>query len=232
MRRPSQLAGLNRGWVYGIKAFILLAACLLLITVNAKAQECKAPDLQSTINEKYKEIGLPYPEYFVNATVIAAPFYWEKVQWIGVYREGPVGGALLAYDCDGKLLSIQRTGGIKSVMFYNAPDKAGPAVAVEEIWTGTGFYQIKRCIYSIIDGKIRKIWEHVKFEGSYGTPGNSTVDSFDFINETPGEGKRIRVDGVRKLYPSYGKDSHFYVKKLKTESYCWDGESISYRRCK
>jgi hypothetical protein len=216
----------------------LLTMFLLLISASTHAKECKTPDLRSTVNERFEEIGFPYPDYFVDSTVIAVIFYWQNLQWIGLYWDGPTRGAILAYDCEGNLLSIQQAGGVKSVQFFSAPNIATSAVSVEEICTGTGFYQVKQVIYAIIDGKISKLWEHTKYESNYGTQGGRIVDSFDFVpsklpDDTVGGGwRKIRVDGVRRIYPPNGKDFDFHVEKLKTESYCWDGEKISYRMCK
>ena len=231
MKRSGQFVSPTRARVYGAKARVLLM-CLLLFSVAAHAWECKSPDLLSTINENFKQIGISSPSVLEdNLSVIRNQYCWQKVQWIGLRWEGPISGALLVFDSYGKLLSIERTGGIESVGFFGAPD-GSPAVAVEEVWTGTGFYQIMHCIYSVVNGKILKLWEHLKVRGQLWSSKEEyrrliRFHKFETCRRlTRWRWKGIRVDGVPKIYPSCGKDFRFHVQKLKTESYCWDGETI------
>jgi hypothetical protein len=217
----------------------VLITLILVLSVGSTAygqQECKDPDIRATFREKYTEIGTSHPDFLQDATIILNKSSFQKTQWVGLYWEGPVSGALLAYDCSGKLLSIQRMGGVKSVEFFSVPRTATPAVAVEDIWTGTGYYKIGYTIYSLSSEKISKLWEHTKLERNFQEPGkDGIVDLFEISRSgfaDPGW-RKLTVEGVRKIYPST-KDSYsnFRIDKLPTESYCWDHEKYTYSVCK
>ena len=139
---------------------ILPIIIILVLSIASKVyaqQECKDPDFRATFKEKFTEIGTAHPDFLKDATVIMFKPSYQRTQWIGLYWEGPVSGALLAYDCQGKLLSIVQMGGVKSIEFFSLPGAETPAVAVEDIWTGTGYYKIGYAVYSLNSGKIRKI---------------------------------------------------------------------------
>jgi hypothetical protein len=220
-----------------MRRLLTVLAIVVAISSSVYAQHpCKDPDIRATFKEKYKEIGTSHPDFLQDATVILNRSSFQNIQWVGLYWEGPVSGALLAYDCKGKLLSIEQTGGVKSVEFYSVPRAATPAVAVEDIWTGTGYYKIGYTLYGFINGKITKLWEHIKLEGNFEKPWESgVVDSFEVSLSgyaDPGW-RKLTVDGARKVYPSSkGGRSDYRVEKLPTESYCWSNEKNSYSVCK
>jgi hypothetical protein len=207
--------------------------------LSGYAQEkCQDPNFRATFEEKYEEIGASDPEFLNDATVIFYKSYSPRIQWIGLYREGPIRGALLAYDCAGKLLSIQKTGGIKSIQFFNAPSDVSPAVAVEEITTtGTGYYNIDYSVYTISGGSILKIWRHTKTESAFVIPGmEGIIDLFEFHpSGNPDRGlEKITVEGIRKTYPIGEKSDsiNYRVEKLPIEYYCWVSEKKAYAVCK
>lgn len=209
----------------------LLIALALVVTISSGVyaqHPCEDPDIRTTFKEKYKEIGVSDPDFLQDATVILKRSSFQNIQWVGLYFEGPVSGALLAYDCKGELLSIEQMGGVKSVEFYSIPRPATPAVAVEDIWTGTGYYKIGYTLYGFIKGKITKLWEHTKLEHNFEKPWESgIVDSFDFHYTYAGQ--RLTVDGVRKVYPSINSGRSGYgVEKLPTQSYHWTDEKNTY----
>jgi len=217
----------------------LLITLAIMVSIYSSAYgqpECNDPNFRVTFEEKFKEIGTSHPDFLKNATVILRRSSFQNTQWVGLYWEGPVSGALLAYDCKGKLLSIEQMGGVKSVEFFSLPRAATPAVAVEDIWTGTGYYKIGYTLYGLINGKIAKIWEHTKLESNFVKPWeNGIVDSFEVFPSGYAEPgwKRLTVDGMRKVYPSSKSDrSDYRVEKLPTESYCWTNEKNTYSLCK
>jgi hypothetical protein len=217
----------------------LLIALVLVIAISPGVygqQECKDPDVRATFKEKYKEIGTSHPDFLQDATVILKRSSFQNIQWVGLYWEGPVSGALLAYDCTGKLLAIEQMGGVKSVKFFGVPRAHTPAVEVEDIGTGTGYYKIGNSIWGVINGKITKLWEHTKQEKHFEKPWeNGIVNSFevspsDYVE--PGWTK-LTVDGVRKIFPpSTGGRSDYRLEKLPTESYCWANEQNTYSLCR
>ncbi len=217
--------------------FFIVVILALAINFNVYGQEdCKDPNFRVTFKEKFKEIGTTDPWFLNDATVIFYKSLVPRSQWVGIYKEGPVSGALLAYDCTGKLLSIQETGGIKSIQFFNAPRDVAPAIAVEEVFTGTGHYYIQYSIYSLVNGKISKLWQHTKYESNFVIPSkDGIVDFFEFDPSGPPEQmwRKMTVEGVRKVYP-VNKDgfSDFRVEKLPTEWYCWNHDKKTYLHCK
>jgi len=213
---------------------LLIALAITVATSSSVYGQhaCKDPDIRATIKEKFKEIGTSHPDFLQDATIILNRASFQNIQWVGLYWEGPVSGALLAYDCEGNLLSIEQMGGVKSVQFFSVPRAATPAAAVEHIWTGTGYYKIEYTLYGFINGKITKLWEHTKLESNFEKPWESgIVDSFEI---SPAVSRiRLIVDGVRKVYPSTKSGrSGYRVEKLPTESYCWSDEKNTYSLCK
>lgn len=215
---------------------LLTFVCFMLICFNAYAQDCKDPNLRATFRDKYQELGISSPDFLENATVIINPSPSYKIKWVGLYWEGPVGGAILAYDCKGELLSVQQTGGIKSIEFFNITRNAGPAISVEEISMGTGSYLIKRVSYILTEGKILKIMDHTALERNFVVPSEDGItDSFEFLPSGPAnEGnKKIVVEGVRKVYPAKSSEPKtFRVEKLPSEAYCWDIGKREYHSCR
>ena len=217
----------------------LLIALVIVVVISPGVygqQVCKDPDVRAAFKEKFKEIGTSHPDFLQDATVILKRSSFQNIQWVGLYWEGPVSGALLAYDCKGKFLSVEQMGGVKSVEFFSVPRAATPAVAVEEIGTGTGYYEIGNTIYGFIDGKITKLWEHTKLENHFEKPWeNGIVNSFEVSTSGYAEPgwTRLTVDGVRKIYlPSTSGRSDYRLEKLPTESYCWTDEKNTYSLCK
>jgi hypothetical protein len=217
----------------------LLIALTIGVAVSSAAygqQACKDPDFRATFAEKFREIGASHPDFLQDATVILNRSSYHNVQWVGLYREGPVSGALLAYDCKGTLLSIERMGGVKSIAFYSLPRAGTPAVAVEDIETGTGFYSVGYTLYGLIHGKIAKIWEHTILKREFVIPSeNGIADSFEIFPSgyaDPGW-KAITVHGVRRVYPpSMSGRFDYRVETLPIESYCWSNERNTYSLCK
>jgi len=80
-------------------------------------------------------------------------------------------------------------------------------------------------VYTIQDNKIRKVWEHTKYERVVLMPSeDERVDSFEItaVGPPPDDfGDKLRIEGVRTIYPA-GKDSSsdFPVEKLPTKYYC------------
>jgi len=205
----------------------------IIICSEAYAQDCKQPDFRATFKEKYQEIGVSAPDFLEDANIVINNSSSHKIKWVGLYSEGPVSGAILVYSCSGEVLSVQQTGGIKSIEYFHIPGDVGPAISVEEVITGTGSYRIKKCYYTFIDGKILKILDHTEMERSFVIPSeNGTMDSFEFL-PSKHDNEQIVVEGVRKIYPVNSSDPKtFRVEKLKTEAYCWGIEKREYLICK
>jgi hypothetical protein len=133
-------------------------------------------------------------------------------------------------------LDQEPTGGIRSIQFFNAPRDVAPAIAVEEVFKGTGHYYIQYSIYSLVNGKISKLWDHTKLERNFVIPNkDGVVDLFEFDPSGPPEQiwRKMVVEGVRKVYPvNKNGFSDFRVEKLPKESYCWDHDKRTYLDCK
>ena len=167
-------------------------------------RECREPKLRTIFKENFKRIGVSDPDFLEAATAIVFKSPSPRIQWVGLYWEGPISGALLAFDCRGKLLSTQRTRGILSLKFFNAPSSVGPAIVVEEVATGTGLYDVEYAIYSLTQGRIARLWSHARLVRDFALPSeDGRVESYEFIPSGPGgpPWRRISVGGHPKDLP-------------------------------
>ncbi len=209
----------------------LLFLLFLLTSSYGFSEECKSPDVKGGLGKIIKDLPVS------DVTVIAYKSFSPRIQWLGLYWEGPVSGALIAYDCAGRFLSGVTTGGIQTLKFFYGPKALQPTVAVEEISTGTGYYRVGYTIYTIQNNNIRKVWEHTRHESVSVIPSEDAhVDDFEIIpsGSPPNDfGTRLRVEGVRKVFPvGNNRSFDFRIEKLATKFYCWNKTSITYKQCK
>jgi hypothetical protein len=209
----------------------LLFLFLLFVSSNGFSEECKSPDVKAGLGRIFKDLLVS------DITIITYKSFSPRIQWVGLYWEAPVSGALIAYDCGGKFLSGVRTGGIQTLKFFPGPRSLQTAVAVEEIYTGTGYDHVGYSIFTIQNNKIRKVREHTRHESISVIPSEDAyVDDFEIIPSGPAPddfGTRLRVEGVRKVYPVQNSpSSDFRLEKLATEHFCWNKTSITYEQCK
>jgi hypothetical protein len=208
----------------------LLCLFSVLIGSYVFAQDCKPPVGEVGLKRLFEYLPRDY-------TIITYKSLYPKIQWVGLYWEGPISGALMAYDCEGEFLSGVKTGGVQSLKLFNGPRRIGPTVVTEELYTGTGLRHVGHSVYTIEDKKIRKIWEHTIYESVVLMPSQEErVDRFEItaVGSPPDDlGDKLKIEGVRELYPA-GKDSSlgFQVEKLPPKYYCWTANVSSYRECK
>lgn len=84
---------------------------------------------------------------------------------------------------------------------------------------------------------MKKVWEHTRLERVFVLPlEDGHVDNFEIFPSGPPHddfGVKLRVEGVRKIYPAANKESlDFRVEKLATKYYCWNKLLTAYKQCK
>ena len=220
-----------------MRIFFIALLFTISLSFNVFCQQSYVdPDIRSTSLQKYREIGVSHPDFLKEATIVLYKSPYPHIQWVGLYWEGPIAGALLIYDCSGKLLSIKKMGGVKSIQFFNAPPEAGPAVVVESILTGTGCYEVDFSIFSLSKGKMNQLFQHTKEKMHFEKPwkgGGRDIFEIEPSNPMDKDCERLSVEGIRKIYPPESNDqTDFQVEKLQTEFYCWNDEKHIYSRCR
>ena len=107
--------------------------CLFFVLSGSYAfgEDCKTPVAEVGLRRIFED--LPW-----NYTVITYKSFSPTIQWLGLYWEGPISGALMACNCEGKFLSGVKTGGVETLQCFYGPRTIGPTIVTEEIYTGTG----------------------------------------------------------------------------------------------
>jgi hypothetical protein len=150
-----------------------------------------------------------------------------------VALEEPMGGALFALDCSGKVLATSRIGSVVKLVVYPPLGDFGAVVKVDYIAKVAQGYGLQKVALVALKGKnIHELWGHDSFEANFMAPtkdGTETTYSFQFSPD----GKTISVTGKKKIYPAKGEGfvpENITTHNLKPRRFCWDDKGM-FKEC-
>jgi hypothetical protein len=211
-------------WAITIVAMVVCGVACLPIQINA--EECACPELGNLIEDSRDLLGLKDDVLpMARGICLQPPQKTTGIQWFGVALEEPMGGALFALDCSGKVLGVTRIGSVVKLTFHPPLEDLNAIVRVDYIAKVAQGYGLQRvALVAYQNKKIRELWSRDSFEANFADPakdGTETTYSFQFSPD----GKTISVSGKIKIYPAAGE--HFIpenvtTRTLKPRRFCWE----------
>jgi hypothetical protein len=215
---------------------ILLIAFLLFSNLPADAEtaSCTCPELMGLLEESRDLLGLTGDTLpMARGICLQPPQQKTDIQWFGVALEDPVGGALFALDCSGKVVGVTGIGAIIKLTEYPPLDDFSKVTKVDYIArVAEGYGLQKVAIFAFQSKKIHELWSHDSFEADFRLPtkdGMEITYSFQFSPD----GKTISMAGKRKTYPVTGEGflpENVTIQNLKPRRFCWDNKG-AFKEC-
>ena len=220
-----------------VSTFTIIAMLLFLalsFPIDTRAESCICPELGDLLEESRDLLGLRDDTLpMARGICLQPPQQKSENQWFGVALEYPVGGALFALDCSGKVVSVTRVGAIVKLTEYPSLNDFKKVTKVDYIAkVAEGYGLQKVAIFAIQNKKIHELWSHDSFEADFRLPtkdGMEITYSFQFSPD----GKTISMSGKRKTYPITGEGflpENITIQNLKPQRFCWDDKG-AFKEC-
>jgi hypothetical protein len=214
---------------WGVATIIIMIVVVFTMAClpgEVRAERCSCPELGNLIEDSRDLLGLKDDASpMARGICLQIPQKETDFQWFGVALEEPIGGALFALDCSGKVLGVTRIGSVVKLTFHPPLDDLSAIVRVDyiaKVAQGYGLQKVALVAYQ--NKKIRELWSHDSFEANFVSPtkdGTETTYSFQFSPD----GKTISVSGKNKIYPVTGESfipENVTTRNLKPRRFCWE----------
>lgn len=215
-------------WNASTIIIMILCATIMCPPVDTVAAGCSCPELGKLLEDSRDLLGLKDDAQPMARGTCLQPIQKDiDFQWFGVAIEEPVGGALYALDCSGKVLGTTKIGFVVKLSKYPPLNDIQEVVRVDylaKVAEGYGLQKVALVAYQ--NNKIRELWSHDSFEANFKVPAQDGTESTYSIQSSP-DGKTISVTGKRKIYPSRGGSfipDNITTQNLKHRTFCWDSK--------
>jgi hypothetical protein len=221
----------------GFFIFVVIVVAVLLVSnlpTDADAESCTCPELMGLLEESRDMLGLTGDTLpMARGICLQPPQQKTDIQWFGVALEDPVGGALFALDCSGKVVGVTGIGAIIKLTEYPPLDDFSKVTKVDYIArVAEGYGLQKVAIFAFQSKKIHELWSHDSFEANFRIPTKDGMEITYAFQFSP-DGKTISMAGKRKTYPVTGEGflpENVTIQNLKPQRFCWDNKG-AFKEC-
>ncbi len=212
----------------------MFLSLFLVFQVDVVTASCTCPELMGLLEESRDLLGLTGDNLpMARGICLQPPQQKTDIQWFGVALEDPVGGALFALECSGKVVGVTRIGAIIKLTEYPPLDDFSKVTKVDYIArVAEGYGLQKVAIFAFQSKKIHELWSHDSFEADFRLPTKDGMEITYAFQFSP-DGKTISMAGKRKTYPVTGEGflpENVTIQNLKSRRFCWDNKG-AFKEC-
>lgn len=111
---------MKKYWRVSTITIMAMVVCgILFLPIETRAEGCDCPELGNLIDDSRDLLGLTGDTIPMARGICLQPSQkGTDIQWFGVALEEPMGGALFALDCSGKVLAASRIGSVVKLVVY------------------------------------------------------------------------------------------------------------------
>lgn len=205
---------------------IMLVCAMVCHPIETRAEGCSCPELGNLLEDSRELLGLKDDALpMARGICLQPPQKATDVQWFGVALEEPVGGAVFALDCSGKVLGMSKVGSVVKMAVHPPLDGIREVVRVDYIAKVDQGYGLQRvAILAFHNKKVTGLWSHDSFEANFAVPTKDGAETTYAVQFSP-DGKTISVAGKKKIYPATGGSfvpENITTYNLKPQKFCWE----------